>query len=274
VELLLAHGAAASVDAENAVSGLPPALMQCFVVGERAAHMHNRDESKLLDCARTLINHRADVNKVDGAGYSNLMAAAQWGNEGAVRLLLEHRAEVNFTNSCEGQGFSALMAAIAEGNVGCVRALIDSGADTTLTWSGGPSGTVEPLDAHGIAKLRGSNSVNSGKQDRLIRADLCIEALSEFDRFKEKAVKLGVLSEAGIDALTDRLARGESQRTIMCEYEQAMQRAEKSDLLSEGEVRRAARERFAAHEQDRSVVCRMRCCTLSKAPAIAASPVA
>lgn len=253
VELLLAHGAAASVDAENAVSGLPPALMQCFVVGEPAAHMHNRDESKLLDCARTLINHRADVNKVDGAGYSNLMAAAQWGNEGAVRLLLEHRAEVNFTNSCEGQGFSALMAAIAEGNVGCVRALIDSGADTTLTWSGGPSGTVEPLDAHGIAKLRGSNSVNSGKQDRLIRADLCIEALSEFDRFKEKAVKLGVLSEAGIDALTDRLARGESQRTIMCEYEQAMQRAEKSDLLSEGEVRRAARERFAAHEQDRSV---------------------
>ena len=253
VEMLLAHGAAANMDAENAVSGLPPTLMQCFVIGERAAHMHGRDEGKLLDCARTLINHRADVNKVDGAGYSNLMAAAQWGNEGAVKLLLEHRAEVNFTNSCEGRGFSALMAALAESNVECVRALIDGRADTTLTWSGGLSGTVEPLDAHGIARLRRSNRVNRDKLDRVIRADLCVEALTEFDRFTEKALKFGVLSETDIDVLTDRLARGESQRTVMCEYEQAMQRAKNSDILSEAKLRRVARVRFAAYEQDRSI---------------------
>ena len=250
VEMLLAHGAAATIDADNAVSGLPPALMQCFIIGERAAHMDiNRDESKLLDCARMLIAHGADISRVDSAGYSNLMAAAQWGNEGAVRLLLEKRAEVNYSNACEGPGFSALMAALAEGHVECVRALIDAGADTTLTWSGGSSGTSVPLDAQGIAKLRRSHRTTLWGP---VRYDLCLEALTEFDRFTEKALALGVLGENGVDTLTDRIAKGESQRTIINEFEPAMQRAERSDMISGLRMRRLARTRFAKYEQDRS----------------------
>ena len=250
VEMLLAHGAAATIDADNAVSGLPPALMQCFIIGERAAHMDiNRDESKLLDCARMLIAHGADISRVDSAGYSNLMAAAQWGNEGAVRLLLEKRAEVNYSNACEGPGFSALMAALAEGHVECVRALIDAGADTTLTWSGGSSGTSVPLDAQGIAKLRRSHRTTLWGS---VRYDLCLEALTEFDRFTEKALALGVLGENGVDTLTDRIAKGESQRTIINEFEPAMQRAERSDMISGLRMRRLARTRFAKYEQDRS----------------------
>lgn len=252
VEMLLAHGAAATIDTDNSVSGLPPALMQCFVP-EREEDMKipgGRDESKLLECAQMLIAHHADINRVDNVGYSNLMAAAQWGNEGAVRLLLDHRAEVNYTNACEGQGFSALMAALAEGNVECVRALVDAGADTTLTWSGGSSGTSAPLDALGIAKLRRSSSTNQSKS---IRYDLCIEALTEFDRFLEKTLALGVVNENEIDKLTDRLAMGESQRTIICEFEPALQRATRSDMISKAERLRVARSRFATYEQDRSV---------------------
>ena len=77
VELLLAHGAAATMDTENAVSGMPPALMQCFAPGSKG---HGRDESKMLDCAQMLIAHRADVNRIDSAGYSNPAAATQWGD--------------------------------------------------------------------------------------------------------------------------------------------------------------------------------------------------
>ena len=267
VEMLLAHGAAATIDADNAVSGLPPALMQCFIIGERAAHMDiNRDESKLLDCARMLIAHGADISRVDSAGYSNLMAAAQWGNEGAVRLLLEKRAEVNYSNACEGPGFSALMAALAEGHVECVRALIDAGADTTLTWSGGSSGTSVPLDAQGIAKLRRSHRTTLWGP---VRYDLCLEALTEFDRSApditasaEKFMEADELLNSSDTELREAMALNhlETLKTAISRLsDTASMRALKEaralrDLLAEQQRKAKKQERLAREKEQKQAV--------------------
>ena len=271
VKLLLANGAAASMDAEDVENGIPPALMQ-YLSNRMYRRTSEGEMEELPDammvsldqtfaCAEALLEHRADVNRQDGAGYTPLMAAAQWNNVDAIRLLLKHKADVNASNPREGPGFTALMAAIAEGNADCVKALLDAGADDTLTWGGGPSGVPidRPLDALGIATFRKENAMHSAQVQaggsvtkKVQQAEECIAALTEFNRFIADACEHGVLSEAAADALTDRLARGESQRTILEEYAPAMKKAEGKKLMSDGKLRMVARRRLAAFEHDRT----------------------
>ena len=229
--------------------------MQCFSNPPPYPDGRVRDEDACLESARTLIVHRADVNRTDGAGYTPLQAAAQWGKAKALTLLLQHGADVNQSNPREGSGFTALMAALAEGHVECVRVLVDAGADTSLTWSGGNSGTAVPLNARAIAASRREHafqhleSMGAGKH---LEYDACIEALTEFDRLTAKARALGVLSESELDALTDRVAKGESQRTVIRELEPKLTEADDSDRLSQAQKRIRARKRFAAFEHNRS----------------------
>jgi ankyrin repeat protein len=72
----------------------------------------------------------ADTSQAVREGETPLMAAARAGSLDAVRLLLEHGADANATESLENQ--TALMWATAEGHLPIVSALLEAGADPNL----------------------------------------------------------------------------------------------------------------------------------------------
>jgi ankyrin repeat protein len=108
VRLLLDRGAAVNVT--NA-AGATPLMRAAF------------DCEKL----RLLVDHGAEVNVRSGLGNTALMLAARPANSHrAVELLLSHGADAKATNNW---GATALMAAAASGDEGSVRLLLKHGAD-------------------------------------------------------------------------------------------------------------------------------------------------
>ena len=76
----------------------------------------------------SLIQSRADINKVNADGYNALYIATEKGQIHAVRVLLQHRADVRATG--KDTKLSCLHAAAASGgNTEIIRCLIATGAD-------------------------------------------------------------------------------------------------------------------------------------------------
>ena len=83
-----------------------------------------------LSLARTLIATGAKVNLHDkNPGWTPLMHAAFHGHEDIVKLLLEHKANIN---AFSAKGATPLMLAASKGREGVVRVLLEKGADITL----------------------------------------------------------------------------------------------------------------------------------------------
>jgi len=90
------------------------------------------------------------------------MIAAQRGESGVVRLLLEKGAALDHTAK---YGLSALMLAVIAGHADIVRALVEAGADPSLRGAGAPGfagkTALELATARGqadmVAILRGSS---------------------------------------------------------------------------------------------------------------------
>jgi uncharacterized protein len=82
-----------------------------------------------------LLKSGADPNTALPGGETPLMTAARTGKADAVKVLLNHGADVNFAESKRGQ--TALMWAVAEGNTAAAEELIEHGADIHAHTKGG-----------------------------------------------------------------------------------------------------------------------------------------
>ncbi len=76
--------------------------------------------------AAALINASADVNAVDTSRTTVLMLAAASGDEGTIRVLLDHGADVHAREGAMEQ--TALMFAAAHNRVSAIRILLARGA--------------------------------------------------------------------------------------------------------------------------------------------------
>lgn len=109
------------------------------------ASLHGRNE-----VVRLLLEHGADVNCSDSSGGTALIAACvEYGQPETVRLLLERGAAVNKTNE---SGATALYYACQRGDLKTARLLLDAGADPELRPSFGSGPMLEAL-RHSDAEL-------------------------------------------------------------------------------------------------------------------------
>ena len=106
-----------------------------------------------LECAQTLIDATAAVNKVDGSGWTVLMYACEWGHHECAQALIDAGAAVDLVDNI---GKTALMHACHKGRHECAQALIDARADVELTDRGGQNALM-------IACQRQSSSHSAGK---------------------------------------------------------------------------------------------------------------
>ena len=83
----------------------------------------------------SLLAEGVEVNQRDRYGQTALMLAARYGWAEVVRLLLEHKADLDVTAK---YGLSALMLAVVNHHLAAAKELIDAGANTQLRGSGAP----------------------------------------------------------------------------------------------------------------------------------------
>lgn len=107
----------------------------CYMLDARGAaakegFLTNNAERGRPDCVRYLLQHGANPNEGKDAGYTPLMAAAQFGHSDVARLLIRAGANVNFNS-----GGTPLCRALQNQSAGLplVSLLVESGA--TLAWS-------------------------------------------------------------------------------------------------------------------------------------------
>ena len=80
------------------------------------------------DLVQAMIDAGASVNHISGYGYTALNQAAESGQVGVAKALIEAGAKVNFTNGCYGF-FTPLHNAAEYGHLEMVKALIHAGAE-------------------------------------------------------------------------------------------------------------------------------------------------
>jgi ankyrin repeat protein len=107
------------------------------VDGEGRTALMHASESGNLEVMAALLDGGADVNGGLPLG-TPLVVAASSGKIAAVKLLLQHHAEVDKPFRIEElEGVTALMAAAIEGKEDVVRLLVQAGADLEARNSGG-----------------------------------------------------------------------------------------------------------------------------------------
>jgi uncharacterized protein len=99
-----------------------------------------------VEIVDALLQAGADVNVRDEAGFTPLHDAALAGNAGAVRLLLDHGANINIGD--KDSGATALYMAATMGREDVVNLLLEKGADPKI----GPS-PVKAAQAGGFDKI-------------------------------------------------------------------------------------------------------------------------
>lgn len=80
---------------------------------------------------KLLLDHKSDVNiQDDHEGYTPLIRASYHGHEGVVKLLLDH--EANPDTPANNGDTTALVVAAEHGHIGIVKLLLDRGADSNI----------------------------------------------------------------------------------------------------------------------------------------------
>jgi hypothetical protein len=78
------------------------------------------------DCARLLIDHKADIHAKTNSGNFSLYVAAQFGDLGCVKLLVQHGADVN----CQvNDGWTPLMSSALNDRLTIAQYLLEQKAD-------------------------------------------------------------------------------------------------------------------------------------------------
>ena len=100
-------------------------------------------------CVRLLLEHRAtvDLGTAEGDGATPLYISCQAGHQGCVELLLHARANVD--RPLEAGGASPLYISAQEGHAGCMRLLLAAGAQTGLRLGGSGSTALEVAHQEG-----------------------------------------------------------------------------------------------------------------------------
>jgi hypothetical protein len=78
------------------------------------------------DCARLLIDHKADIHAKTKLGNSSLHGAVQFGHLGCVKLLVQHGADVNCKDN---DGWTPLIYSAYHGNQTIAQYLLEQKAD-------------------------------------------------------------------------------------------------------------------------------------------------
>jgi uncharacterized protein len=108
------------------------------------------------DIMRDMLSRGLDPDARDRHGQTGLMLAAHAGHLASVRLLIEHRADLNVTAKF---GLSAVMLAVIAGHKEIAQALARAGADLTLRGTGAPG--FAGKTAADLAAARGWNDLAS-----------------------------------------------------------------------------------------------------------------
>ncbi len=102
-----------------------------------------------VDAVKVLLDHGANVNfKESVRGQTALMWAAAEGNTAVVEELVEHGADMHA--STKG-GLTPLLFAVREGRIDTVRALLKAGANVNETWKAGRATGVNGISAMVLA---------------------------------------------------------------------------------------------------------------------------
>ena len=157
-----------------------------------------------IEVVRLLLENGAKVDLLSNSGISSLYVASQNGHVEVVKLLLEKRAKVNLQTS---RGASALYIASKNGHAKVSKLLLEYGAKIDLQTNGGYS----PLM---IACERGQTDVTQVLLDHdadtylrnnkgqtaleIAREKNCINIISLFAGWKEKAAYPGILCSEGV----------------------------------------------------------------------------
>lgn len=84
------------------------------------------NQEELLQCAKILIDHHADLDAMDKTKVTALMYACNSGHEKLVRLLLESQCDVN---RMDNDGYTAIHLACMYNHASIVQILLEFGAD-------------------------------------------------------------------------------------------------------------------------------------------------
>lgn len=86
-----------------------------------------------LDLVKQRLADGQDVNVKNDAGETPLSQAAKYGHMGVVRVLLEHKVDINQINPDDDKDATALHNAAENGHDDVVRLLLAHGADLNVT---------------------------------------------------------------------------------------------------------------------------------------------
>jgi ankyrin repeat protein len=102
-----------------------------------------------IQTARILVRYGADVNAVNGNGYSPLMESAAVRDSAFCKLLIDRGANVRFNNV----GFTALLRACQVDCEGSVKLLLRAGADPNVAESFYGDTPLKQAVVHGNQKI-------------------------------------------------------------------------------------------------------------------------
>jgi ankyrin repeat protein len=212
VRALLRHGAKANVASRAGHTPL-------FVAAQR------HGSAPVL---RELLAHGADVNASNDEGLNALSAAARVGDLEAVRLLIDHKADINVVPVPRVPGKSrgnALMNAAIHGHLEIVEALVKAGADVNVESDQGPALSwalfTDRRDCAEFLLHHGARTDARGMALRSLRSDagytpLMYAAMTELDdpamveALVAKGVEVNARTTKGETALEFARKRGET----------------------------------------------------------------
>ena len=177
VKLLLDRGADVNPEGENARN---PLLF--------TAWRNN------VDCAKLLLEKGADVNKGDDGGRSPLIGAARSSALDMVNLLIEHGASINGMTEL---GETPLVLASGAGCAGAVKALLDAKADPNIGDDGSGRNALQLASICGYPEIARLLIASGAKIDA---AGSCGETPLQLARYYGNGDVAGILEKSGAPA--------------------------------------------------------------------------